>query len=159
MYHLEPLSERHAQEICKWRYEPPYDLYQFGSWENMQSGGLEFGDPKIREEQYFAVVDQSGELCGFAQLFPMEGLTRIGLGMRPDLCGRGMGGEFVRAVTAEAQQKTPANSIDLEVLAWNVRAYKVYERCGFQYEQSYDKMTPTGEQTFHCMVYHPELKG
>lgn len=124
----------------------------------MLSEQEEFADPKLREEQYRAVLDEEGVLWGFAQFFPIVGVTRLGLGMRPDFCGLGYGIDFVRAIAAEAKRKAPSNEIDLEVLTWNIRAFRVYQKAGFVHTDTYDRMTPTGKASFYCMEWKPKLK-
>lgn len=150
---IEPLTEQDGQDICAWRYEPPYDLYAFPGWEAMLRDGYEFADPRIREEQYAAVRSRDGGLIGFAQFFPLSGVTRLGLGMRPELCGKGLGAAFVRAIVEEARRRKPDDEIDLEVLTWNERARRCYERAGFRVTDTYERGTPTGAAWFHCMVY------
>ncbi|MEK8130699.1 GNAT family N-acetyltransferase [Paenibacillus filicis] len=152
-FRLAPLQLSHCREICEWQYEPPYQLYQWRPWELMASLQEEFADPQLRDEQYRAVLDASGTLCGFAQLFPMAGVTRLGLGMRPDACGRGSGANFVRAIAEEARRLQPEHEIDLEVLTWNERAIRAYLRAGFEITDTYERMTPTGAAEFHCMVW------
>jgi len=148
-----PLSIEHCMEICTWKYPVPYDIYNWPAWEKMLADRDEFADETLRNEQYRAVVDADGELVGFAQFFPLTGVTRLGLGMRPDLCGQGLGVDFVRAIATEAKAKAPSNEIDLEVLIWNIRAYRVYEKAGFVLTDTYERMTPSGMETFHCMVW------
>ncbi len=152
-FRLVPMREEHGRDICTWRYSPPYDLYNWDSWDQMVTLAEEFGDPKIREAQYRAVLDESGELCGFAQFFPMVGVTRLGLGLRPDLCGQGSGVSFVRAIVQEAERSVPGCEIDLEVLTWNKRAIRTYERAGFVITDTYERPTPEGSGEFHCMVW------
>ncbi len=160
-FYLAPLTEEDGKEICTCRYDVPYDIYNWETWEAMFEAADEFADPVIRKEQYYGVFAHSGEwaassrLLGFAQLFPMVGVTRLGLGLRPDLCGQGIGAAFVKAIVESAIEKAPANQVDLEVLVWNTRAYKSYEQAGFVYEQTYERMTPTGKAAFHVMVYKP----
>ncbi len=156
VFTLRPLSETDGRQICGWRYEPPYDEYNWPEWERMAADGIEFADPAIRQEQYCAVYDEEAELCGFAQFFPLAGVTRLGLGLRPDLCGRGLGQAFVEAVVREAARRAPDNEIDLEVLVWNHRALKVYEKAGFVRTDTYERMTPAGMKAVHCMVYMPD---
>ncbi|CAH0122741.1 hypothetical protein PAE9249_05332 [Paenibacillus sp. CECT 9249] len=148
-----PLQETHAEAICNWVYEPPYDLYGWLPWPQMQALGVEFGDPDVRRQQYAAVVDSAGELIGFAQFFPLVGVTRLGIGMRPDLCGQGLGTLFMMPIIAEAKRRAPENAIDLEVHVWNERAIRVYERVGFRITDTYEKRTPDGYRPFHCMVF------
>ncbi|MBP1964050.1 GNAT family N-acetyltransferase [Paenibacillus aceris] len=146
-------------EVCTWKYPSPYELYNWPSWDIMLREQTEFADPHIRAQQYRAVVDEKGGLSGFVQFFPMLGVTRLGLGLRPDLCGKGsgIGAQFVRLLTREAVRRAPGQEIDLEVLAWNKRAIRTYERAGFTITDTYVKWTPTGTAEFHCMVYDEGL--
>ncbi|WP_159881940.1 GNAT family N-acetyltransferase [Paenibacillus puerhi] len=153
LFRITPLLPDHCREICEWRYEPPYDLYAWQPWELMVAQQAEFADPELRDAQYRAVLGQLDELCGFAQLFPMTGVTRLGLGMRPEACGRGRGAAFVRAIAAEARRLNPGHEIDLEVLTWNERAIRAYLRAGFSITDTYERMTPAGQAEFHCMVW------
>lgn len=157
-FRLVPMREEHGRDVCMWNYPPPYDLYHWDPWEWMVARGEEFGDPRIREAQFRSVLDESGELCGFAQFFPMVGVTRLGLGLRPDLCGKGSGTAFVRSIVSEAKRSAPGNEIDLEVLTWNQRAIRTYERAGFVITDTYERPTPDGSGEFHCMVWTGTIK-
>ncbi|TVY10820.1 GNAT family N-acetyltransferase [Paenibacillus cremeus] len=152
-YRLIPMTEAHGCEICTWEYPEPYSIYSWRPWEHMLAQQEEFADPDIRSAQYRAVVDDEGRLCGFAQLFPIVGVTRLGFGLRPELCGAGGGAQFVRAIVDEALRVNPDNEIDLEVLTWNERAIRAYLRAGFEITDTYERMTPTGKGEFHCMVW------
>lgn len=157
LFNLAPLTEEHGKSICDWRYASPFDLYNWSPWDQMVTRQEQFADPRIRNEQYVAVLGAlNKQLVGFAQLFPLVGWTRLGLGLRPDLCGKGLGIHFVTAITQEALRRTPDNQIDLEVLRWNERAIRVYEKAGFAITDTYERLTPRGMGTFHCMVYEPE---
>jgi RimJ/RimL family protein N-acetyltransferase len=152
-FRIVPLTEAHCEDICTWCYPAPYDIYNWQPWSSMLSEQEEFADAELREEQYRAVEDEDGLLWGFSQFFPIVGVTRLGLGMRPELCGRGHGIDFVRIIAAEAKRRAPANEIDLEVLSWNIRAFRVYEKAGFVHTDTYNKNTPTGKATFYCMEW------
>ncbi|MEX1029688.1 MAG: GNAT family N-acetyltransferase [Paenibacillaceae bacterium] len=153
VYLCVPMDIEHAQSICSWRYPEPYDMYNWQSWLDMQTNSFEFGDPQIRLEQYMAVLNPDQELIGFAQLFPMLGVTRLGLGLHPALCGSGNGSKFARAIAEEARRRTPDHEIDLEVLTWNLRAYHAYLKAGFVHTDTYERTTPSGLEEVHCMVF------
>ncbi|MHA6534530.1 GNAT family N-acetyltransferase [Paenibacillus sp. BAC0078] len=152
-FHVVPMEATHAAEICEWNYKPPYNIYGWMPWEQMQALEIEFGDPRLRSEQYVSVVNGQGSLCGFAQLFPMEGVVRLGIGMRPELCGHGMGHLFTATVVEAALARYPEREIDLEVLTWNQRAIRAYQKSGFTITDTYERRTPTGDKPFYCMVY------
>ncbi|MFK7694938.1 GNAT family N-acetyltransferase [Paenibacillus sp. HJGM_3] len=152
-WRLSPLTESQGRLLTLWRYPAPYDVYNWPTWAKMLETGYEFADPRIREQQYLAAHLDTGQLAGFAQLFPMQGWTRLGLGMHPDLCGQGLGRSFVQAILCTAQQKAPSKQIDLEVLVWNVRAIRTYEAAGFVITDTYDRRSPDGTNgRYHCMV-------
>ncbi|WP_141503604.1 GNAT family N-acetyltransferase [Paenibacillus luteus] len=148
-----PLELHHTEEICSWSYQDRYAIYNWPSWAQMQKDGIEFGDSVLRAAQYAAVIDDQHRLIGYAQFFPITGVTRLGLGLRPDLCGRGLGPTFIRLIAAEALRRKPENEIDLEVLAWNVRAVRAYEHAGFKITDTYTRSTPQGDYECYCMVY------
>lgn len=152
-FHVVPMEPSHAENICEWNYKPPYNIYGWMPWEQMQALGIEFGDPVLRSQQYVSVVNDPGSLCGFAQLFPMEGVVRLGIGMRPDLCGHGLGHLFMEVIVQAALKRYPEREIDLEVLTWNQRAIRTYQKCGFTITDTYERRTPTGDRPFYCMVY------
>ncbi|WP_343222699.1 GNAT family N-acetyltransferase [Paenibacillus agaridevorans] len=150
-----PLEVSHAEQLCTWRYEEPYERFNWPSWDQMKQDGIEFGDPVLRAEQYGAILDERQRLIGYAQFFPMGSVTRLGLGLYPDLCGQGLGSSVVGLMAAEALRRCPGNEIDLEVLVWNVRAIRAYEKAGFSITDTYLRPSFSGGEPewFHCMVY------
>ena len=53
----------------------------------------------------------------------------------------------------QATRRAPEKEVDLEVLTWNIRAYKAYKNAGFVHTDTYERPTSNGIQVFHCMVY------
>lgn len=155
-FRIVPMDEYHAAAICEWHYDPPYNIYGWLPWDQMKALEVEFGNATLRQEQYVAILDEEDTLTGFAQYFPMIGVTRLGLGMHPERCGQGRGSDFVRVIAEEARRRNPQNEIDLEVLTWNGRAIRAYEAAGFELTDTYERQTPDGKKPFHCMVYRPE---
>jgi len=150
---IHAMSEAHACSICEWKYEPPWDIYNWPSWPNMKKDGIEFGDPVLRASQYAVVLDEHYALIGYAQYFPMGNVTRLGLGLHPERMGHGLGVRFVQLIVSEAIRRSPRNEIDLEVASWNKRAIRAYERAGFHIEDTYLRPSPAGEVECHCMVF------
>lgn len=148
-----PMEEEHGRQICLWRYPEPYAIFNWSPWEELEARSEEFGDPAIRREQFEAVLDRNGQLCGFAQFFPLVGWTRLGLGLRPDLCGQGLGASFTGAIVRRAKERSREGGIDLEVMTSNIRAQRAYLKAGFAIRDTYVRNTPTGAAEFHCMVY------
>jgi [ribosomal protein S18]-alanine N-acetyltransferase len=123
-----PMTQAEAEEIAGWHYPGEYAFYDA---DFIPAGMGELLDPSQRGDQYHAARNADGELEGFAQLEPLAGgATEIGLGLRPDLTGRGLGRAFTGAVIDLARLHG-AGPITLAVAAFNARAIRVYERCGF----------------------------
>lgn len=152
-FFLVPMTEEHAREISAWRYEAPYDIYNWKDWHELVQSREEIGDPEIRKEQYRSVLLADGTLAGFAQLFPLTGWVRLGLGMKPELRGRGWGEAFVRSIVREARSLFPHRRVDLEVLVWNSRALRTYRKAGFEISDEYDRPIPSGKARFYCMEW------
>jgi ribosomal-protein-alanine N-acetyltransferase len=122
------MTQADAVEISGWRYPPPYDFYDATA----DAGDLdELLSPELRGGNYLAAVDGSGDVVGFAQLVADGGTVDVGLGLRPDLTGRGLGAGFLDAVLAEARSRHTPERLTLSVAAFNQRAIVVYERAGF----------------------------
>jgi RimJ/RimL family protein N-acetyltransferase len=99
-------------------------------------------DPRYN---YHAVTDPDGVLVGYfcfgvdatvpagrrLNLYAEDALD-VGLGMRPDLTGRGLGLDFVRAGLDFARKVYAPAAFRLTVATFNQRAISVYERAGFK---------------------------
>ena len=119
-WRLEPLDHGAIEELASWRYEPPYDFYD---------GDL---DPPNNPERYVVARDHDGRLAGFYYFEPKGAVLEYGLGLRPDLTGRGLGLEFFRAGLELGRRRYVPQLIRLYVAAFNDRAIAVYERAGFR---------------------------
>ncbi|MEA2524192.1 MAG: hypothetical protein QOF73_1419 [Thermomicrobiales bacterium] len=126
-----------VEAIVAWRYPAPYEFY---NWDPTD-------DPaELLDSVVTCVVadDDAGSLVGFvcfglagqvpgghqAGLYE-EPLLDIGLGLRPDLTGRGLGLSFVCATLTLAREGLRPAGFRLSVAAFNERAIRVYERAGF----------------------------
>jgi RimJ/RimL family protein N-acetyltransferase len=122
---VEAWSDRHARAVLEWHYEPPYDFYDMASDPHDAAELFELPDP------YRAVLE-AGDLIGFWYFMPRADEVEVGLGLRPDLTGRGRGEAFSRAALEYAREQWSPRRFRLYVAAWNARAIRVYERLGFR---------------------------
>ncbi|HYP23834.1 MAG TPA: GNAT family N-acetyltransferase [Actinomycetota bacterium] len=127
-FEIRPMSQAEAETVAAWHYEPPYDFYDF---EADPEDHEEILDPVRRAGDYHS-VELDGELAGFFSFRPHGDELELGLGLRPDLSGGGLGLEFVEAGLAFARAAFRPASFWLDVATWNERAKKVYERAGFE---------------------------
>ena len=136
MYVFRPIARPDAEEISRWRYPEPYATY-----DGDPSSVPGLLDPRYN---YHAVTDPDSELVGYfcfgadatvpagrrLGLYGDDALD-VGLGMRPDLTGRGLGPGFVRAGLRFARERFSPPAFRLTVAAFNRRAISVYEAVGF----------------------------
>ena len=120
MVKVSPLQEADAAVLDAWRYEPPYDFYD----------GEE--DPVQNPERFFLVRDDAGDVLGFYYFEERADVVEIGLGLRPDLTGRGLGLQFFEDGVSFAKQTFGDKRVVLNVAAFNERAITVYRRAGFR---------------------------
>ncbi|MDP9411795.1 MAG: GNAT family N-acetyltransferase [Actinomycetota bacterium] len=146
-YHFRPMGDGETREISGWPYEPPYDFYD---WTSDPDDLEELLDPERRKDAYFSAFDERGALVGFF-LFEVRGQTvDVGLGMRPDLTGAGLG--YLLAGVEFARERYSPARFTLSVATFNGRAIRVYERAGFRRETVYLHQTNGGELPFLAMA-------
>jgi [ribosomal protein S18]-alanine N-acetyltransferase len=154
---LKQITPSDAQAISCWRYEEPYSIYD--------------GDPTSVDAllqprfSYHSVYDESGDLAGYfcfgedAQVasgkrlgvYEAEAALDLGLGMRPDLTGRGLGVAFVYAGLRFARETFSPPAFRLTVAAFNRRAISVYERAGFETVERFGSDTRGAEREWLLM--------
>ena len=114
---------------------------------------------------YHSVYDDDGELAGYfcfgedarvpagrqLGVYEREPALDVGLGMRPDFAGRGLGTEFVLAGLRFAREAYSPPAFRLTVAASNRRAVRVYERVGFEAVESFGARTPEGSREWLLM--------
>ena len=144
-FDIEPLSQSDAEEIALWHYEGEYAFYDA---EADAEDLVELLDPALRGDSMFAVRDGAGRLVGFFAFQITDGVVDFGLGLRPDLTGKGLGAYFVRTGLAFAQSRFSPKTIQPRVAAFNKRAIRVYERVGFREVEHYMNRTNGGEFEF-----------
>jgi ribosomal-protein-alanine N-acetyltransferase len=110
--------------------------------------------------RYFAADGAAQhELAGIVVIKLSGRVAEIGLGLRPDLTGFGLGGSFVDACLHFAAAALGAESFTLAVAAFNRRAITVYERAGFREVGRFEHFTNGGLHKFVRMVRGPVEKG
>jgi len=140
------MTQADAEEIAGWQYPEPYSFYDAAA---DASDLAELLEPALRGEEYVSVDDRSGELAGFFQFKAgRPDAVEIGLGLRPDLTGRGLGSAFVEVGIGELRARYGAVRIVLAVATFNRRAIRVYERAGFAPVRTYMHSTNGGEWEF-----------
>jgi len=143
------MDESYAHAIANWHYEGIYAFYDMDQdIEDLE----ELLDPRSWTGKYYAVVDECGELIGFFSFEKENEVVVIGLGLRPDCTGEGLGQAFVEAGLEYAKLEFTPSTFRLNVATFNQRAIRVYEKVGFKPDGVFMHETNGGQYEFLRMV-------
>lgn len=146
-YKIEPLTQAHAEDIANdWKYPDEYAFYDMTAdpedYEELIS-------PTLRGENYFQIT--LGErLIGFCCVFQEQGTIEFGLGMHPNLVGKGKGLAFSQEIIRFIEKNYHYNKLQLAVATFNERAIKVYRKLGFIEVKIYQQ--PTNGTTYEFLL-------
>ena len=127
------LTRDDAQTIAEWRYDGPYSLYDVDDPERLLSAKYE----------YYAAFGDDDELVGYccfgedARVPGLEeeaGVLDVGVGLRPDLTGIGLGGPFLREVCRFGGELREPVRFRVAIADFNRRAQLVASALGFERE-------------------------
>jgi [ribosomal protein S18]-alanine N-acetyltransferase len=145
---IRAMAQSDANAVAAWHYS---GIYSFYDWERDAEDLAELLNPEEWGQRYFA-VDQEGELVGFFVFKVLDRIADVGLGLRPDLTGRGLGDAFLTAGLRFATEVLGASSYTLAVATFNCRATTVYDRAGFAETERYQHRTNGGVHEFVRMT-------
>ncbi|WP_214749396.1 GNAT family N-acetyltransferase [Exiguobacterium sp. s189] len=142
---IEKLNHENAKEIAdNWKYP---DRYSFYNMTEDPDDYEEITNPELRADNYFQVLNND-ELFGFFALYPSEDVIEMGIGIKPEYTGRGLGEEFLGLIIEFIKKNYNISIIRLSVVDFNVRAQKVYSRLGFSKTKEYSQETNNSVYTF-----------
>lgn len=152
-YIIMDLSEDYAREICSWRYEGEYSIYNFSDWDTVTKNGLDLSIEMKRKLEFTSIL-LNNELISFGRISLKGDRTYIGIGLKPSFCGKGYGKDIMNLLIEECKVRFPNNTIALEVRSFNKRAINCYKNIGFEIKDKYIKKTfNNSEDEFYYMEY------
>jgi RimJ/RimL family protein N-acetyltransferase len=138
-----PTDEGSARAFLQWKYEPSYEIYNYQS-EHFEEDLAYHIDPS---NNIYSIY-QNDELIGYCSFgndarvpggdYSKEALD-IGLMIKPELTGQGLGSEYVNDVIQFARTQFLPRRFRVTILAANLRARRVWEKNGFQKEQEFKR--------------------
>lgn len=138
-----PMTRQCAGQIITWRYQPPYDYYNFDQSQADTIIDETFLNPAY---QYFSLLDRNHDLVAFwcfgedARVrggdYSMDALD-VGGGLRPDLTGRGLGHHFINLSLEFAKREFSPSTFRTTVAAFNTRARMACEKLSFTQTHSF----------------------
>ncbi|MCY0895037.1 MAG: GNAT family N-acetyltransferase [Alicyclobacillaceae bacterium] len=149
-FSIRTMKPEDAYVIVKWHYSEPYSFYDMTDDEEDLREFLDFDHWK--KDSKYAVYAGEDNLIGFFSFDEDNGIVDIGLGLRPDVTGNGLGLEFVQAGLDFARDKFCPKQFRLAVATFNERAIKVYKRMGFKSSETFMNNTNGGVYEFLEMI-------
>jgi len=137
-----PVDETSAREFVGWQYDPPYNIYNCppDQFEKIVQYNID------SENNVYAMFNERDELDGYcsygrdAQVpggdYSAEALD-IGMMIKPELTGQGLGTTFAEEVTRNGVHKYSPKILRVTIAAFNKRAMRVWEKNGFQQTQTF----------------------
>ncbi len=141
------MKKEYANEIAyDWKYPDKYSFYDMTEDEEDLNDLL---DKKNWSNKYFAALNED-ELVGFYSIRFEDEIMWIGLALKPELTGKGIGSNFVLSGLdfAISEFSYKKSHIMLAVLLDNQRAIKSYEKLGFVKTEEYMQKTNGSEFKF-----------
>lgn len=136
------MDEASARAIASWRYNAPYDFYNLNP-DEIEKNVAYFVDP---QNAFYRIANEHGELAGYCSFGPdgqvpggdysQEALD-MGIGIRPDLTGRGDGVRYSELVFDFARRTFAPKSLRVTIAAFNQRAQRVCQKLGFHVAQRF----------------------
>lgn len=147
---LQQLDRQQALEILDWRYPSPYDFYNF----NADSLQQDLCYLLERKNAFFAILNQQEELegyCSFGEDGKVAGgcyntkALDIGMGIRPDLVGKGRGKYYAKAIVEYGIKQYSAKQLRVTIADFNQRAKRVWQQLGFKEVEKFVKIGTESE--------------
>jgi RimJ/RimL family protein N-acetyltransferase len=154
-----PLTEEQIRTFVAWQYSGAYAMYNM-STEDMETQVRFFSDP---ENGYYAITDGQGELLGFCNFGAdarvpggqyMAEAIDIGMGMRPDLTGKGRGAQYAQAVFDFASSHYRERQQRVTIAEFNLRAQRLCRNFGFSQQSRF--IRESDGKPFIIMVRDPQ---
>ena len=161
---IQPITRSAALILLAWRYPPPYDIYNLADDDQADDATTiayllnpahHFYEMTLPQEGIvgFCSFGEDGQVPGGDYLQPA---LDIGMGIRPDLTGKGLGAIFVQAVIQFAVEMFRPKLLRVTIATFNERAQRVWQQNGFQPIQKFVHEGAKRPFTiFICNVYSP----
>lgn len=145
---LEDIAERH-----RW---PPFDDWHLS---HLNPRNLEPGEAAaiyerrrgLRDWRWYTILDQDEIMVGELALRELDETrrsARLGIHLRSDRLGQGYGTDALLAFLHYYFLRLRFAVLHLDVAESNIRAIRVYERCGFRVAGRFDRLDRSGRDVF-----------
>lgn len=144
MFEWKWMTNEVALEIVEWEYDGEYSFYDI---QNDIDDLDEFLNPF--KWNHYAAIYEDEKLVGYFTFNPSDlHEVEIGLGLRPELTGKGKGYSFLQYAIDIALKWYEPKKLIVNVAEFNNRAIRVYEKSGFKRVSQFQQKTNGGEYPF-----------
>lgn len=145
-------TEELAKEITTWRYEGEYEIYNLPSWDEIINKQISLCK-KEKRKNFIGYLNEENNLIGFVNLVDEGDSVFLGIGVKPEYRGVGIGKQIIKMALDECSKRYENKAIILEVRSWNKRSIKCYESQGFKIVKIKKQETYAGFGEFFVMKY------
>jgi ribosomal-protein-alanine N-acetyltransferase len=144
--YFSPMDEDSARQIALWQYDPPWDVDNIPAEKIEQHLDSVFGPANT----FYCMREAQGHLCGYVSLGDDgqvpggdygQSAIDIGMGIRPELTGKGNGEKFVVSIIEFIIEKYTPDRLRVTIAEFNPRAQKVWRKNKFQATQRFIRVT------------------
>lgn len=156
-FEFNPMDRATAERMIRWRYAPPYDQYNVDA-DDIDEELAFFTDPA---NAYYALTTEHGDLVAFCcfgddarvaggYYEDEDGVLDVGMGVRPDLTGKGQGHLYISVVLDFARKQFNVQVFRATIAAFNMRALRLCHKAGFETVGTFQR--PKDGQTFAILM-------
>lgn len=161
-FHIKNMTIQEANDIANWQYSSPYELYSMDGSKEILSALLSDDYYLVSTSThpqfgYFCLGDEGRVPGGYlANIYnDRKDVIDLGLGLHPDLTGKGLGGYFVNSILDWIENNLCVTEVRLVVATFNERAIRTYESVGFNRGESF--FTKVGDWDMPFLVMRKPL--
>jgi len=136
-FRFETINPGWAREIATWQYDLPHKMYSFKP-EDFDENLNHLLNP---DYDYYSAFDEQGKLVGYSCFgedarvaggdYEADALD-VGLGLRPELTGQGLGTHFLLSILDFAREQYSPAAFRTTFAEFNQRSRRVCEKVGFR---------------------------
>lgn len=149
---LKKMTDEEARDICKWRYDGEYKVYNLPKWDIAVEKGYDITSRDKRNTEFLSIYSEN-QLIGYGRISLNTNQVVLGIGIKPELCSRGYGNKAFKLLLEEARTRSCQGNIVLLVRSFNERAIKCYKKNHFIIINEFHHKTRDDSVSFTKMLY------
>ena len=138
------MNDDYAKQICAWQYKGEYAVYNLPNFETAKQKNYSICNPQ-KSKEFFCFLNDKNQVIAYSRFVQKHNSFVMGVGVLPNLTGQGFGCEVIQKSIEKLKTLYPNANVELQVRAWNIRAIKCYQKCGFKILKTENIVDHTGQ--------------